>query len=113
MVELGAPSAVPTPGRGRLRFRDGNRRKGRLVLGMLASLTALAGMLAFAPGAVGARAATPSLDVTFFPNGTITVTLPDGTPVGSTTGAPTVIPAGFYTVQMTGPGGCSSYPSST
>ncbi len=38
------------------------------------------------------------------------MSLPDGTPVGATSGAPTVIPAGFYTVQMLGPGGCTNLP---
>jgi hypothetical protein len=48
-----------------------------------------------------------SLEVTFSSTGTITVTLPDGTPIGSTTGAPTVIPAGYYTLALSGPQGCS------
>src|SRR5205823_1318597 len=43
-------------------------------------------------------------------NGTITLTLPNGTQVGSTSGAPTVIPAGYYVVAMTGPGGCTAVP---
>jgi hypothetical protein len=51
-----------------------------------------------------------SLDVTFSATGTIAVTLPDGTPVGSTSGPPTVIPAGFYTLQLSGPGGCTDLP---
>src|SRR5262249_13815448 len=55
-------------------------------------------------------AAPPTLLVTFFVNGSITVTLPDGTPVGSTSGAPTVIPAGYYSVLMDGPGGCIQLP---
>jgi hypothetical protein len=55
-------------------------------------------------------AAPPTLVVTFSVNGSITVTLPDGTPVGSTSGAPTVIPAGSYTVLMNGPGGCIQLP---
>src|SRR5262249_52544395 len=50
------------------------------------------------------------LVVTFSVNGSITVTLPDGTPVGSTSGAPTVIPAGSYSVLMNGPGGCIQLP---
>jgi hypothetical protein len=55
-------------------------------------------------------APAPTLLVTFFTNGQITVTLPDGTPVGSTSGAPTVIPAGYYSVLMDGPGGCIQLP---
>jgi len=67
-------------------------------------------LLALAPAALGATAANPSLNVNYFANGTISVTLPDGTPVGSTSGPPTVIPAGYYTVVMTGPGGCFQVP---
>ena len=48
--------------------------------------------------------------VEFYPDGLITVTLPDGTPVGSTSGLPTLIPAGYYTILMSGPGGCISLP---
>jgi len=63
------------------------------------------------PGAARARAASPlTLQVTFFTSGAITVTLPDGAPVGVTSGSPTVIPAGFYLIQETGPGGCAAYP---
>jgi len=60
--------------------------------------------LSLLPGV--ARSASPlTLDVTFSANNTIAVTLADGTPVGTTGGAPTVIPAGYYTVQITGPMG--------
>jgi hypothetical protein len=53
-----------------------------------------------------AQSASPlTLNVTFSANDTIAVTLADGTSVGTTTGSPTVIPAGFYTVQITGPMG--------
>jgi hypothetical protein len=71
---------------------------------------ALAGGLFAAPAAFGAARATPTILVTFFTNGQITVTLPDGTPVGSTSGSPTVIPAGYYSVLMDGPGGCIQLP---
>jgi hypothetical protein len=74
----------------------------------LATTAALLGVLVV--GAPSASAANLSMNVTFFANGTITVTLPDGTPVGVTSGAPTVIPAGFYTMNMIGPGGCSTLP---
>jgi hypothetical protein len=67
----------------------------------------VAGLLVLAPAA---RATTLSLYVTFSPTGTITVTLPDGTPVGSTSGAPTVIPAGYYTLFLSGPGACTQLP---
>jgi hypothetical protein len=79
-------------------------------LRLAASVGLAAGLLAVAPGAQARRAANLSLDVTFFVNGTITVSLPDGTPVGSTSGSPTVIPAGFYTVLLLGPGGCTALP---
>jgi hypothetical protein len=61
-------------------------------------------------GPAHGAAPAPTLLVTFFTNGSITVTLPDGTPVGSTSGAPTVIPAGYYSVLMDGPGGCIQLP---
>jgi hypothetical protein len=67
-------------------------------------------LVMFAPVAQGSTAASLSLDVTFSATGTISVTLPDGTPVGSTSGAPTVIPAGFYTVVLSAPGGCTELP---
>jgi hypothetical protein len=48
--------------------------------------------------------------VSFSPAGAVTVALPDGTPVGTTSGAPTVIPAGYYTLLMNGPGECINLP---
>jgi hypothetical protein len=74
----------------------------------LAAASALAGGLL--AGTARGASPTPTLLVTFFTNGSITVTLPDGTPVGSTSGAPTVIPAGYYSVLMDGPGGCIQLP---
>jgi hypothetical protein len=68
----------------------------------------VAGLLA--PVAQARPAASLTLSVAFFADGTINVTLPDGTPVGTTSGAPTVIPAGAYTVVMSGPGGCIILP---
>jgi hypothetical protein len=60
---------------------------------------------------VGARSAVaPSLVVTFTPAGAVTVTLPDGTPVGTTAGSPTTIPAGYYTLLLNGPGECINLP---
>lgn len=70
----------------------------------------LAGLLLAAPVAQSRPAAPLVLKVNFALNGTITVTLPNGTPVGTTSGSPTVIPAGFYILQMSGPGGCTSMP---
>jgi len=60
-----------------------------------------------APRAGARSTANLTLDVTFSSSGTITVTLPDGTPIGSTSGAPTVIPAGYYNLALSGPQGCS------
>jgi hypothetical protein len=80
-------------------------RRSALRLATLAAL--VGGLLVVLPSA---SAASLSMNVTFFANGTITVTLPDGTPVGATNGAPTVIPAGFYTMNMIGPGGCATLP---
>jgi len=67
-------------------------------------------MLVVAPIAQGHTTANPTMNVTFFPNGTITVALPDGTSVGSSSGAPTVIPAGYYSISVLGPGGCAQLP---
>lgn len=66
--------------------------------------------LAIVSGAAGRGATGPALEVTFFTDGTISLTLPDGTPVGTTSGTPTVIPAGYYTLLLVGPGGCSELP---
>lgn len=63
----------------------------------------LAVLLVLAPAAGARKAADLSLQVTFTASGSISVTLPDGTPVGTTSGAPTVIPAGFYTIHLSGP----------
>jgi hypothetical protein len=83
-----------------------SRTPSRLVLaGALAAL-----LLALAPGAQARMAANPVLDVNFFTNDTIAVTLADGTPVGTASGTPTTIPAGYYTLVLTGPGGCANVP---
>jgi hypothetical protein len=66
-----------------------------------------------ASAAQGRTAAPLSLKVNFALNGAITVTLPNGTPVGSTGGSPTVVPAGYYIVDMNGPGGCAAMPHFT
>lgn len=68
---------------------------------------------AFLVACAAASAANPSLVVTFYADGTISVTLPDGTPVGSQGGTPTSIPAGYYTVMLSGPGGCVPVPTFT
>ena len=80
------------------------------ALCLIASSALVAGLLTLPPAAQASRAVSLSLEVTFNINGTITVTLPDRTPVGSTSGAPTVIPAGIYTLELSGPGGCAYLP---
>jgi hypothetical protein len=77
---------------------------------LLASIGLCAGLLALTPAAESSSAASLSLTISFFANGTISVTLPDGTPLGATSGAPTLIPAGFYTLLFSGPGGCTALP---
>jgi hypothetical protein len=63
----------------------------------------LGGLLVVAPIASGSAATSLSLEVTFSANGAISVTLPDGTPVRSASGAPTLIPAGYYMLLVSGP----------
>jgi hypothetical protein len=66
--------------------------------------------LVLAPTAVSRTAANPALTVHFSLTGTITVNGPDGSPLGATNGTPPVIPAGYYTVLLIGPGGCANIP---
>jgi hypothetical protein len=80
------------------------------VLYLFASTALVAGLLILAPAAQSERAVTPSLVVTFTASGTVSVALPTGTPVGSTSGTPTVIPAGYYTLVLNGPGECINLP---
>ena len=83
------------------------RRRTRIfALATLAAALLVAAPVARGQGSRGEH----SLDVTFFANGQISVALPDGTPVGTTSGAPTVIPAGVYTISVLGPGGCTQLP---
>jgi hypothetical protein len=96
-VEVAASNAVPTLGRRPATLR-------------LVASSALVALLLASP-AHGDRTASLSLVVTFTASGTITVTLPNGTPVGTTSGAPTVIPAGYYTLLLYGPGGCTYLPA--
>jgi hypothetical protein len=69
--------------------------------GLAAALAAAISLLA----AAGGSAAQLTIDVTFSSTNTIAVTLPDGTPVGTSSGAPTQIPAGYYTMVISGPMG--------
>jgi hypothetical protein len=82
--------------------------EGRLGLGIAGALAAA--LLALAAAAHASRAAGPTLRITFTAAGSISVTLPDGTPVGTTSGSPTVIPAGYYTLLFYGPGECINLP---
>jgi hypothetical protein len=70
----------------------------------------LAGALGLVPASQAGHAATLALDVNFDYAGNITVTLPDGSPVGTASGTPTVIPAGYYIVTLTQPG-CVDVPA--
>jgi hypothetical protein len=86
---------------------------GRVVpraLRLVVAVAAAAGLLAAAGPASGIRAADLSLRISFTESGVITVTLPSGAPVGTASGAPTVIPAGFYTLLFYGPGECINLP---
>jgi hypothetical protein len=75
-------------------------RAARSVVCVLAVL----GVLSLTPAA-GARIASPlTLMVDYSYTGDITVTLPSGQPVGVKSGTPTVIPAGYYNVELTQPG---------
>lgn len=77
---------------------------------MLSFLVALAGtLLALAP-AQGARSDQLTLNVNFSYTGQITMTTPSGSQVGTTSGTPTVIPAGYYSLLLEGPGGCTLTP---
>jgi hypothetical protein len=82
----------------------------RRALGTVACAALASTLLALVPAAHARLAAAPSLVVTFAPSGAVTVTLPDGTPVGTTSGQPTVIPAGYYSLLMNGPGDCINLP---
>jgi hypothetical protein len=65
---------------------------------------ALFGVLSVPP-VVQARSAVPlTLMVDYSYTGDITVTLPSGQPVGVKSGTPTVIPAGYYNVELSQPG---------
>src|SRR6266851_2654701 len=71
---------------------------------------AAATLLGLPSAAFGRAAANPAINVNYSLSGNITATLLDGTAVGTTSGSPTVIPAGYYNFEMLGPGGCASIP---
>jgi hypothetical protein len=83
-----------------------NRRGVKLVL----AAAVAAALFAVAPGAQGRSTANLYLYVYFGYDRGVTVKLPDGTPVGVTSGSPTVIPAGFYSVVFVQPG-CVQVPT--
>ena len=94
-----------------LPIERGSRGRAALVKGALACLIVASGLLISAAFGAAARfAANPIIFVDFFSNGQISVTTADGGSVGTTSGAPTVIPAGYYTFEFSGPGGCSVLP---
>jgi hypothetical protein len=80
------------------------------VLGILVSALGAAAF-AFAPAAQAARTVNLSLLISFYSNGTVSVTAPDGSPIGTTSGSPTVVPAGYYSLVFSGPGGCFTLPT--
>lgn len=84
------------------------------VRGYASRLVALgvltAGLLGFSPTALARTDALPTLNVTFSAAGAITFTAPDGSTIGTTSGAPGSLTAGYYTVSLTGPGGCTITP---
>jgi hypothetical protein len=81
-----------------------------VVMRLIAMSAAAVGLLALTPAVQSRPGATPALRVTFAESGAITVTLADGTPVGTAGGAPTTIPAGYYTLLFFGPGECINLP---
>jgi hypothetical protein len=91
-----------------MRIQKASAQRG--ITGLVAAGALAVGMLALAPLGQARSAAGNALEVTFTAGGVITMTLPDGTPVGTTTGAPTVIPAGSYVVYLQGPDGCVDLP---
>src|SRR5204863_9505314 len=98
------PCQVP-----RLEPADARRYPSRVEVGRVVC-SLVAGLLVLAPVAQSRHSATPTLRVTFNAAGSITLTLPDGTPVGTTGGPPSVIPAGYYTLLFFGPGECINLP---
>jgi hypothetical protein len=81
--------------------------KGKIVAPAAAVLAALAVLI---PVAQARTTANPVLRVNYQLDGSVTVTDANGAPVGTKTGAPTVIPAGYYSVLLFGPGGCANVP---
>lgn len=99
-------TARSSDGVGRRRRRGG----GLALAAASAACAAVVAALLVVPAASARVAANPILYIDFFANGTIAVQTADGTNVGASSGAPTVIPAGYYTLIFSGPGGCSILP---
>jgi len=70
---------------------------------------ALVGSAIAAPAADARRSAAPTIVVTFSTAGVVTATL-NGSQLGTTSGQPTVIPGGYYSVLLNGPGACINLP---
>ena len=81
-----------------------------IPLRLIAAGFLAAALLVLPSSALGRAAANPSINVNYSLSGTIAASLPDGTQLGTTSGSPTVISAGYYTFEMLGPGGCASIP---
>ncbi|HEX4521786.1 MAG TPA: hypothetical protein VH063_19580 [Gaiellaceae bacterium] len=77
---------------------------------LVGTFALLAALFVVAPGAQARTDDNPAINVQFSVSGQIAVSLVDGTPVGTSSGTPTVIPAGYYTLEMIGPGGCANVP---
>ena len=74
------------------------------MLRVVVSAALVVGLLVLAPGAQSHGLQNLILEVNYDYVGSITVQLPNGTPVGVKSGTPTVIPAGYYTVELNQPG---------
>ena len=85
------------------------RESSSLLRPVAAGLVAAA-LLVLPSAALGRVAANPIVNVNYSLNGSIAASLPDGTQIGTTSGAPNVIAGGWYTFDMIGPGGCASIP---
>jgi hypothetical protein len=83
----------------------------RLTFRRVLAAGVFAALFIVVPTAPAARTVSLSLYVSFFSNGSITMTSPDGSAVGTTSGSPTIVPAGYYTLVFSGPGGCTLLPN--
>jgi len=102
-VELCASSTVPTRGRPDSGpEKTGSPATPRRAVLRLAAAVALLATLTLTPTAQSRTTSNLSLDVTFFTTGAISVTLPDGTSVGTQNGSPSV-PAGARLTRSTPP----------